>query len=134
MNGGRVFRAAVTATRRRRPSRARRPRHFRRRPDVRTRVERRGRVERQGLGRRRSVHLLHFERVVAVLQQTVRRAVQLDVIACAGTYKTHKKICQIVIFIRSTQLRIVVDISEGKTIFANTYCVGQSPITPAYEQ
>jgi len=117
MNGGRVFRAAVTAARRRRPSRARRPRHFRRRPDVRTRVERRGRVERQGLGRRRSVHLTHFERVVAVLQQTVRRAVQLDVIACADAYKkhTHTK-GHIVIFIRSIRLRIYIDIDKGKNI------------------
>lgn len=85
--GRRVFRAAVTDARRR-PSRARRPAGFRRQPDDvrRARVERRGRVERQRLGWRRPVHFPHFERVVAVLlQQTIRRAVQLDVIACSNS-------------------------------------------------
>lgn len=79
---------AAAALQHRRPSSARGTLRFRRRrPDVRARVERRRRVERQRLGRRRSVHLAHFERVVAVLQQTVRRAVQLHVVACVHKQK-----------------------------------------------
>jgi len=68
----------AAATHRRRSPRAGGPRRLRRRqrPDVRrARVERRRRVEGQRLGRCRPVHLAHFKRVVAVLQQAVRRAV-----------------------------------------------------------
>lgn len=89
-----VFDATATAAaHRRRPSSAGGPRHFRRRADVRTRVERSRRVERQCFGRRRPVHLAHFERVVAVLQQAVRRAVQLDVIACVQVKRDLVSIC-----------------------------------------
>lgn len=82
----------AAASHRRRSPRAGGSRRLRRRqrPDVRrARVERRRRVEGQRLGRRRPVHLAHFKRVVAVLQQAVRRAVQLYVIAC-GAHKIVK--------------------------------------------